>query len=248
VVLAKDQELEQAMSCCEQKERAAVQACPTPEYHDTHRYCPSCPFENCAPLPPTVGRIVHYVSKMGDGVISPAVVLRTRQSTVPGVIERWGSELPSQYLVVETWIGVVHLVHVRKGEQRQRRAVASYELKLVDAADSIVQLIVGGGDPALRGLGLYVDVAGQGQAMLDLLAPIGAKALPTVKAQCRCANPKHHAGSVSGSSRPASLVAELPDDTTVDLLVHGLGGDYREYAVPFSCKGDPRSWAWPPRA
>ena len=38
----------------------------------------------------TVGRIVHYQSKHGDGVLSPAVVLRTRASTVPGVIDRWG--------------------------------------------------------------------------------------------------------------------------------------------------------------
>lgn len=36
---------------------------------------------------------------------------------------------------------------------------------------------------------------------------------------------------------------ELPDDDTVDLLVHGLGKDYREYAV---AKGDGfGEWQWP---
>lgn len=84
-------------------------------------------------MKPTVGRIVHYTSKHGDGVVSPAVVLRTRDSTVPGVIDRWGP-----------------------------------------APD----------------------------------------------------------GTASGTPRPTGLVAEPPDDTTLDLLVHGPGGDYREYAVP----------------
>ncbi len=52
-------------------------------------------------------------------------------------------------------------------------------------------------------------------------------------------------GTLSGKGRPDGLVAELPDDHTVDLLVHGLGGDYREYAVPMG--EGPRTWAWPPR-
>ena len=26
------------------EERAAIAACPTPVYHETHRYCPSCPW------------------------------------------------------------------------------------------------------------------------------------------------------------------------------------------------------------
>lgn len=100
-------------------------------------------------MKPTVGRIVHYCSKNGDGVISPAVVLRTRESTVPGVIDRWG---PSPD------------------------------------------------------------------------------------------------GTLSGVGRPAGLVAVLPDDTTLDLLAHGLGGDYREYAIPYAETPTPGHWSWPPRA
>lgn len=73
---------------------------------------------------PTVGRMVLYYSKNGDGIVSPAVVLRTRDTTNLEVIERWG---PSPD------------------------------------------------------------------------------------------------GTLSGKGRPAGLVPELPDDTTVDLLVHGLG-------------------------
>lgn len=109
------------------------------------------------PSPPaaTVGRIVHYHSKKGDGIVSPAIVLRTRESTNADVIERWGNK-PD--------------------------------------------------------------------------------------------------GTLSGKSRPDELVAELPNDETVDLLVHGLGGDYREYAVPFAYptpdvqEPAPGTWSWPPRA
>lgn len=31
---------------------AAVAACPTPAYHETHRYCPSCPWTEQGPLHP----------------------------------------------------------------------------------------------------------------------------------------------------------------------------------------------------
>jgi len=100
------------------------------------------------PAHPTIGRIVHYTSRNGDGIVSPAVVLRTRATTNLDVINRWGP------------------------------------------------------DPD---------------------------------------------GTLSGKGRPADLVPELPDAMTVDLLVWGLGGDYREYAVPFDPDGAPRSWKWPAR-
>lgn len=97
---------------------------------------------------PTIGRIVYYHSKNGDGIISPAIVLRTRATTNLDIINRWG---PSPD------------------------------------------------------------------------------------------------GTLSGKGRPADLVAELPDDFTVDLLAHGLGGDYREYCVPFSADPKPGHWSWPTR-
>lgn len=95
---------------------------------------------------PSLGRIVLYESRTGDGIKSPAIVLRTRATTDPAIIERWGAGIDS---------------------------------------------------------------------------------------------------TLSGVDRPQSLVAELPDDLTVDLLVHGLGGDYREYAVPHGSGA--RTWDWPPR-
>lgn len=87
-------------------------------------------------MEPTLGQIVIYTSKIDNGpgndVLSPAMVIRTRETTVSSVIERWGS------------------------------------------------------------------------------------------------SPNATASKVA---RPDSLIAELPDDDTVDLVVFGLGGDYREYAV-----------------
>lgn len=45
---------------------------------------------------PTIGRIVIYRSKIDNGpgndVLSPAVITRTRATTVPAVIDRWGPE------------------------------------------------------------------------------------------------------------------------------------------------------------
>lgn len=35
------------------------------------------------------------------------------------------------------------------------------------------------------------------------------------------------------ASRPAEVLDVLPDELTVDLLVHGLGRDYREYTVTY---------------
>lgn len=106
---------------------------------------------------PTIGRIVIYRSKIDNGpgndVLSPAMVIRTRATTVPAVIDRWGPE---------------------------PRTVAS-------ASD------------------------------------------PTVTHET--------------TARPAGVVADLPDDDTVDLVVFGLGRDYREYGVP---RGDGLGqWQWP---
>lgn len=106
---------------------------------------------------PSLGRIVLYESKNGDGIKSPAIVLRTRSTTDPALIERWGP------------------------------------------------------------------------------------------------GPE---GTLSGVGKPDGLVAELPTDLHVDLLVFGLGGDYREYNVPHPSVDDEptgegksetaRTWDWPP--
>jgi len=108
---------------------------------------------------PTIGRIVIYRSKIDNGpgndVVSPAVILRTRATTVPAVIDRWGPE---------------------------PRTVAS--------ADA----------PAVT----------------------------------------HET-----AARPDGVPSELPDDWTVDLLVHGLGLDYREYGVV--CGDGRGQWSWPER-
>lgn len=42
--------------------------------------------------------------------------------------------------------------------------------------------------------------------------------------------------------RPGGVLSMLPDAQTVDLLVHGLGRDYREYAV--SCGLGLGQWSW----
>ena len=110
-------------------------------------------------MKPTIGRSVHYISKIDNGpgndVVSPAVILRTRDTTVPAVIDRWGSEP-----------------------------------RTVESAS----------DPSVT----------------------------------------HET-----TGRPDSVIRDLPDDTTVDLLVHGLGRDYREYAVPQGVGLG--TWQWPPR-
>lgn len=107
---------------------------------------------------PELGDMVVYVSKIDNGpgneVLSPAVVLRTRATTVQAVLDRWGPE------------------------------------------------------PAVVGP-----------------SPVDGKTHET-------------------AARPPG-VDELPDDTTVDLLVHGLGKDYREYGV---AQGDGLGqWQWSTR-
>lgn len=106
---------------------------------------------------PTPGRIVNYTSKIDNGpgndVISPAVVLRTRSTTVGAVIDRWGPEPAT---------------------------------------------VMSASDP---------DVTHE------------------------------------TSARPENVIRDLPDDSTVDLLVHGLGRDYREYGVRYGF--GPGTWAYP---
>lgn len=108
---------------------------------------------------PTIGRIVIYKSKIDNGpgndVLSPAVVIRTRETCVEAVSKRWGPE---------------------------PRTVHSAS------------------EPAVT----------------------------------------HET-----TARPSEVADVLPDDMTVDLVVHGLGRDYREYNVR---QGDGRGeWNWPER-
>ena len=110
-------------------------------------------------MTPTIGRIVIYKSKIDNGpgndVLSPAMVIRTRATTVPAVIDRWGPEPAT---------------------------------------------VTSASDPSIT----------------------------------------HET-----AARPDGVIADLPDDDTVDLVVFGLGKTYREYAVPM---GDDRGqWSWPPR-
>lgn len=106
----------------------------------------------------TIGRIVWYTSKIDNGpgneIISPAVVLRTKDTTVKAVLDRWGAE-PQDLTGVD---GKTHTTAPRPDGP------------------------------------LY-----------------------------------------------------LPDDDTVDLLVHGLGKDYREYGVKFDSYGGLGTWRWPDR-
>lgn len=108
---------------------------------------------------PTIGRVVIYKSKIDNGpgndVLSPAVIIRTRDTTVPEVIDRWGPE---------------------------------------------PMTVVSASDPAIT----------------------------------------HFT-----TERPQSVISELPDDNTVDLVVHGLGRDYREYGVAMGTERG--TWHWPER-
>lgn len=106
---------------------------------------------------PIIGRVVIYKSKIDNGpgndVLSPAIILRTKETTVSAVIDRWGPE---------------------------------------------PRTVVSASDP----------------------------------------NVTHET-----TAKPDNVVSDLPDNDTVDLLVHGLGKDYREYAVK---RGTERGqWNWP---
>lgn len=108
---------------------------------------------------PSLGRIVLYRSKIDNGpgndVLSPACIVRTKDTSVPEVIRRWG--------------------------------------------------------PAPTEVGP---------------SPVDGRTHTT-------------------AGRPEGVLDELPDDTTVDLVVWGLGKTYREYAVRY---GDELGqWFYPPR-
>lgn len=115
---------------------------------------------------PELGMPVIYTSKNGDGIMSPAIVLRTRKTTNLEVLKKWPKE--------PNW-------------SRKEYATGISEAVLRT-------------EPAPN--------------------------------------------TLSGKYKPEELVDELPDDYTVDLLVHGLGGDHRQFCVPFSFKGDPHTWSW----
>lgn len=106
---------------------------------------------------PTIGRIVIYKSKIDNGpgndVFSPAMVIRTRDTCVPAVTDRWGPE---------------------------------------------PRTVVSASDPSVT----------------------------------------HET-----TGRPPGVLAMLPDSDTVDLLVHGLGRDYREYGVRWG--EGLGEWRWP---
>lgn len=67
-----------------------ARACTDPDCPDHH------PKEETPAMKPTIGRIVIYRSKIDNGpgndVLSPAIIIRTRDTTVPAVIDRWGPE------------------------------------------------------------------------------------------------------------------------------------------------------------
>lgn len=112
------------------------------------------------PLKPTLGRIVIYTSKIDNGagleVRSPAMVIRTKDTCVPEVFDRWG---PSP----------------------------------------------------------------------DALAAVSAS----------------EAGTAARPTLAKDAKPVLANDTTVDLIVFGLGKTYREYNVEQG--NDLGQWDWPPR-
>jgi hypothetical protein len=55
----------------------------------------------------------------------------------------------------------------------------------------------------------------------------------------------HEGKVVNPAPRPPGVEDELPDEMTVDILVNGLGRDYREYSVPFS-PTERGCWHWAP--
>lgn len=127
---------------------------------------------------PILGQRVIYKSKIDNGpgndVYSPATVIRTKATCVPEVIDRWG---PSP-----------DVVHTPPSQEYLDKVAACPE-------------------PGYHQTHRYCPVC----PWTELGDPA--------------------ATSHEKAARPAGVLPMLPDDATVDLLVHGLGRDYREYAV-----------------
>lgn len=75
--------------------------------------------------PPYLGQPVTYVSKNGDGVRSPAIVLRTQKTTVDEIVGRWLNSLsetdkpPAFVEQLESPYHVDLLVHGLGGDYRE---------------------------------------------------------------------------------------------------------------------------------
>ena len=69
-------------------------------------------------MKPTIGRIVIYTSKIdngpGNNVKSPAIIIRTRETCVPAVSQRWGPEPRTVHS--ESDLSVTHETSARPAE------------------------------------------------------------------------------------------------------------------------------------
>lgn len=69
---------------------------------------------------PELGRFVRYVSNNGDGIISPAVVLRNQAATVTDVAEKWVEGTRRGFQVeLDSKMHVDLLVHGLAGDYRE---------------------------------------------------------------------------------------------------------------------------------
>lgn len=125
---------------------------------------------------PLLGDIVIYASERNDGVLSPALVLRTRATSIPGLIEKW----PTQALIDARQAAIDGEDFLFEGSREEMDAVHEEYHRVR-------------------------EMIANGEEVQHL--------------------------TLSGKGRPAEIEPELPAGH-LDLLVHGLGGDYRRYNVP----------------
>lgn len=112
---------------------AAVAGCPTPQYHGTHRYCPSCPWnETGYPLgeelddEPRVGAGRRLVPRRFELVRDEDVTGVSGVGAVAwgcafpdGVVAlRWNTEWPSSVVWYDRGIEAVEHVHGHQGRTR----------------------------------------------------------------------------------------------------------------------------------